>query len=858
MTCIEDDREFIRNVRERTLVVIEEDGMCRGGERVGLVWKALRWLPESNLRKRVFIELLQGGDSGEDIWLWNAGDEALILEWDDGCYLVDYPTPWMSAATALERRLTQAPVESPWRKQVQSATLEMRIAMIIWAALTSTAYRKADKERGLRNREEWDMNGLIRTWRASFPEHKVEEWLGRHSIFYDAQAFTNMMDRGGHACHRTRGWVVRAWLFMRSQLLPTQKDHIIYLGCESCSVCLAHKPMSGSESPPSWTPSPALVALRSMWDDDDLHIDGNREFSKWLQFRPIPGFREATQLLSSLPRDTDEDEYLSWVNKYPRDLRHTVTKYSLEEWQAMDDCIMSSGHDGSLNIRSWCVAMFWEMMSDLLSYPTCVKRFTVWCSSVLKWWDFLPPATPVPEFRDLIQDSGHTCWSEEQVQAFSAAMAFLDKDPKVVGIDVQKDSRCRVCHSQWRLRSLGETLPMEQLAFSADLAELLVMMQNECSRRNISWNNVLVSAQDPHVPRPVSNSDHQEQQDPHYTLYYHDEQRYGMSTGHQDAPYHPQPPISQVLHLSESITDISHQDTNILYVQPNSTGSQQDNHSATLMPNLVTNGIQDQDNGAQYPIFHDIQRPSYIHSTRSADVNYNAYGQAWALYDQPMLLQDFEALQTQVPGRRSTPLLISDLMNPSVENDMTSQPRDPAATMTQDDPAVLSARQDTMSEKVDLSKDDMIREINTFFTESFERLGVELHGTNRNKKLPWLQFDDTLEDEGIQMVNWPKDVLTPGKGSNSSKGLAGVPVRDLKKIYKAIHSDTVKLELRHIPGARKSGQAVSQQEFFAQSSASGSRNRPRDAGNADGDIRPKKHLVFKNIRFDGVMEAWKD
>ncbi|KAJ7586706.1 hypothetical protein C8J56DRAFT_1085266 [Mycena floridula] len=220
------------------------------------------------------------------------------------------------------------------------------------------------------------------------------------------------------------------------------------------------------------------------------------------------------------------------------------------------------------------------------------------------------------------------------------------------------------------------------------------------------------------------------------------------------------------------------------------------------------------------------------------------------------LLQDFEPLQTEVPGRRPTPLLISDPVNPSVGNDVYSQPRDSGAAMNQDNLAAVSVQQEIISDKADLSKDDMIKEIKTFFTESFERLGVELHGTKRNKKLPWLQFDDTLEDEGIEMVNWPKDVLTPGKGSNSSKGLAGVPVRDLKKIYKAIHSDTAKLKLRHIPGARKPGQAVSQQEFFAESSASGSRKRPRDA-ETDGDSRPKKQFVFKNIRYDGVMEAWK-
>ncbi|KAJ7586618.1 hypothetical protein C8J56DRAFT_891497 [Mycena floridula] len=390
-------------------------------------------------------------------------------------------------------------------------------------------------------------------------------------------------------------------------------------------------------------------------------------------------------------------------------------------------------------------------------------------------------------------------------------------------------------------------LPPERLASTP------LVLHNERSRRTVARGGILTSVQHHNVTGPMSNSDHQEQQ------------RHEMSPGYLHAPYQPQPPIlissppferkHQQYFSSRHKYSVSYLKLS-RYVQHNSTGSQHVNYSVTPMANPITSGIQDQGN-AQYPALLNIQPPSYTNSTRSGAGNYTAYGPRLVPYDQS-LLQDFEPLQTEVPGRRPTPLLISDPMNPSVENDVYSQPRDSGAAIHQDNLAAVSVQQEIISDKADLSKDDMIKEIKKFFTESFEQLGVELHGTKRNKKLPWLQFDDTLEDEGIQMVNWPKDVLTPGKGSNSSKGLAGVPVRDLKKIYKAIHSDTAKLELRHIPGARKPGQAVSQQEFFTESSASGSRKRPRDAGSTDGNARLKKQLVFKNIRYDGVMEAWKN
>ncbi|KAJ7586649.1 hypothetical protein C8J56DRAFT_1026868, partial [Mycena floridula] len=442
--CIQDDKEFIRNGRARTMVDVGGAEMIKGGGRVALLWSALRWLPNS-LRTRVLLELLQGSDDGEDVWLWNEGDEALIeLE----LFRLRSPPPWTSAVTILERCFAQTP---PRRTEVQSATFEMRTAMICWLALISTAYKSADEERGGRNREEWDMRELITLWWYSLPR-RVDQWLAQHIKSYDDRGFTEAMEQAGHSCHRPREKEVTCWLLMRCQLSPTRQDRIIYLGD-------AHKPTRRSESPPSWTPSPALVALRCIWDN----IEENYDFSEWLQYQPIYGFKEANDFLSSLPRDTDEDRYLSWVNEYPADVRYTVTRYPLAEWKAMDDCLTGSARGGSLTIRSWCAVMLWTMMRRELSYPTRVGRFIhALCYSDLCEWDFLPPLPPAAEFRDAIRDSGHRCWEEKQINDYAAARAFLNEEAKVVGIDVQKDSICQVCRLQWRLKDLGETLPGEE------------------------------------------------------------------------------------------------------------------------------------------------------------------------------------------------------------------------------------------------------------------------------------------------------------------------------------------------------------------------------------------------------------
>ncbi|KAJ7576502.1 hypothetical protein C8J56DRAFT_1171531 [Mycena floridula] len=780
--CIQDDKEFIHNARARNVVYVDGRRIIKGGQRVTLLWDALVELPIS-LRQRVFLELLQGSDGREDAWLWNEGDEALM---DGKWYWPNSPPPWHSAATALERRLARTP---PQRREVQSATFEMRTAMIIWLALTSTVYKSADEERGGRDREEWDMRGMIRAWRWRIP-YSMLKWFGRHSETYNDQAFSQAMDQAGHSCYTPKSQWVRWWLSMRSQLLPTQQNRIIYIGdSESCAPCQAHRPTLGSESPPSWTPSPALVALRCIWDDtadSRDNIDASCDFSKWLLDQPIYGLTEVNDFFNSLPRDS-EDKYLSWINVYPRDLRSTVMEYSLEEWQAMDNCIETSAWSESLNIRSWCAAMRWRMMSDALSYHSRAKGFIdSWCYSVLRWSDVPPP--PALEFHDSIRKSGHTCWEEWKEEEddmddyaavmddYAAAMAFLQEDPKVVGIDVRKDSRCQVCKLQWRLKELGETLPVDEKALSADLTELLVLLGEECSRQNVPWNNILASVQHPDVPRPVSNSDHQEQQVLHYTPAEDDDQGHNMRTNHIDlnVSHRPQPLISRGVHLAENINHIFRPDTNISYVQHNSTSLQHDHHSATAM--AITNGIQEQDN-VQYPPFHGIQPPS------SADVNYGAYGQEWVPYDQS-LLQDFEPLRTQVSGRRSTPWLISELVNPSVENDMTLRPRDTfieGAIITQDEPAAVSIRQ-ANSERMMPSehnpnmitpshrsparhtnvvshtarlppKGQMRDEVKKFLTDAMEQQGIPLQYKGNEPKLPWLDFQKTLEAHQVRMIN---------------------------------------------------------------------------------------------------------
>ncbi|KAJ7586558.1 hypothetical protein C8J56DRAFT_1051914 [Mycena floridula] len=140
--------------------------------------------------------------------------------------------------------------------------------------------------------------------------------------------------------------------------------------------------------------------------------------------------------------------------------------------------------------------MCWRMIPRELSHSAYVKQFIDALRYSVPWrWQLLPPPTPAPEFRDDIRDSGHTCWEEPQMDNYAAAMAFLEEDPKVVGIDVKEDSECQVCRLQWHLKELGQTLPVEERAFEVDLTELLFSLGNECSRRKVAWDDILTSVQ---------------------------------------------------------------------------------------------------------------------------------------------------------------------------------------------------------------------------------------------------------------------------------------------------------------------------------------------------------------------------
>ncbi|KAJ7586479.1 hypothetical protein C8J56DRAFT_1051841 [Mycena floridula] len=64
ITCVNDDEEFIRNVRKRKMVIVDGKRLIKGGKRVIFLWQALYRLPAS-LRRQIFLQLLQGNNTDD-------------------------------------------------------------------------------------------------------------------------------------------------------------------------------------------------------------------------------------------------------------------------------------------------------------------------------------------------------------------------------------------------------------------------------------------------------------------------------------------------------------------------------------------------------------------------------------------------------------------------------------------------------------------------------------------------------------------------------------------------------------------------------------------------------------------------
>ncbi|KAJ7587530.1 hypothetical protein C8J56DRAFT_1081827 [Mycena floridula] len=863
--CIKDDNIFIRNVKEHNFVVVDGTKIIKGGKRVTFLWRLLCHLP-SSLRKRVFIKLLEGSTDTGYIWLWNDGDEVLMEEqawWRE-------PPPWDSAAAALEVRLKKLPVLSSFRERIQPATPEMRIAMIAWLVVTSVAYKDADKERGYRSREEWDMQHLMWEWLGGLPD-TVRNWLAKHSQGYDWRAFTREMMQAGHDCYQA---AQDEWLFMRSQLFPTELNSIVHLGYKSaapitCSACTVHTLDGGVEFPPPWMPPPALVALRNMWD----HIDARRDFSDWLSRRPIYRFKEADVLFTEFQRDNDYHRYLPWVNTYPHNLRYTVTEYTLEEWRCMQDHLIVSESKMPLDFRTWHLAMAWQIIPESGSHSDHIRRFRR-TSIYNAHLQSLPPVPVFDDFREAIFESGHICWEYWQMDDYAAAMTVLNEKPRVVGLDVRKDARCKVCRREWHVEHLAETFSAGRSKFIGDPAEVVVALMKKCSHRDLACTTMLQSVYQRLCEDEDGNSDQNREgngraSETRISASEIMQQTLNSTSGHvelhnphlveSDQTLPPEtglahlPPISNFQHSTYGNLSNSLYPGSVLYQTsqihefPGVLDARNWTRSREMsVLNLVERSRQSSSvifgsiNASSIPDYN-LQTMDYVASQTFSTTHPTNHGSViWqgpfpAVDPTPQRVRSsvsLERSQTDADNRAqfSPTTLISSEHNRRMMPSRHGSP--PAYTNTVPDSISLP------------SKREMMDEIKKFLTDAMGKHGIHLQHTDNNQpKLPWLDFESVLKTNKVRMINWPTGLKRPGKGlsKDPSKGIAGVKLQDLGTIYRAIHHPTN--PIRFIPENLGQGISTSSGSYTMpeHTDAGPSRKRPRQDLDDEDMSQPAKH-----------------
>ncbi|KAJ7586559.1 hypothetical protein C8J56DRAFT_944949 [Mycena floridula] len=145
------------------------------------------------------------------------------------------------------------------------------------------------------------------------------------------------------------------------------------------------------------------------------------------------------------------------------------------------------------------------------------------------------------------------------------------------------------------------------------------------------------------------------------------------------------------------------------------------------------------------------------------------------------------------------------------------------------------------------SKRQMADEIKKHLTDEMVRVGISLAQTDKGQvKLPWLDFETTLGENRVRMINWPAGVARPGKdlSKDTSKGIYGVRLDSLTKIYRAIRDSTAPIQLLRDETVLPNGLYT----MSGDPETSVSRKRPRDSGDDEHEMsqpeRGGKRMYF--------------
>ncbi|KIJ58610.1 hypothetical protein HYDPIDRAFT_34002 [Hydnomerulius pinastri MD-312] len=302
--------------------------------------------------RNLWLRMIEGDDSGDDIWLWVDGDEEWMQEHCDRDYFHHRPElkqkDWADAQEALRRRLdreqriSQAPTtrnanptlqDKSSSARIRNADPAQRIAVIAWLILSSKHRDEVLLQHGFTSQQNFGLAWLIGDWHdiayeilglsPAFPE-QPEEW----------KKFEEKRNAIGCKCLDPGRWYVadlRDW-FRMIVWLRGEEPLVECIDWRGCGVCKqrakelydAHH----SLHPPAISPlAPCflfLVGNRYRYSDWNLATARFAQAVVSRSARPEAWKRIDVQLQNSWDRDETDLSYVPWLNAYPPDMRFSI------------------------------------------------------------------------------------------------------------------------------------------------------------------------------------------------------------------------------------------------------------------------------------------------------------------------------------------------------------------------------------------------------------------------------------------------------------------------------------------------------------------------------------------------------
>ncbi|KIJ13223.1 hypothetical protein PAXINDRAFT_13973 [Paxillus involutus ATCC 200175] len=276
-----------------------------------LEWHGCESCPKA---RELWLQMIEGKDDVDEIWLWVDGDEEWIRQDHDAnvlwvCSELE-KEDWVAAQSALRRRIEREQLSPrPVPKNTAGLTLEdharlrkatpaQRFAALYWLICTSRRKEELDLQHGLSSRSNFALHDVVGPWFsafgsvASFPE-QPEAWNDflekRNAMGCDCF----------HSKEKTRDWArMMKWL-QPEWNLDTDIGCLSY--CNSCKSSRGHK--ESKPERPAGGRSTLLATLHS-WRKgypkvmQDILVSHSGEVGPYSQLHSLP------------PAEALRDEYL--------------------------------------------------------------------------------------------------------------------------------------------------------------------------------------------------------------------------------------------------------------------------------------------------------------------------------------------------------------------------------------------------------------------------------------------------------------------------------------------------------------------------------------------------------------------